>query len=33
MVKLSETSRDDKKFSKVVLPEPEGPSIAVKVYG
>lgn len=31
MVKLSETSLDDRKFNKVVLPEPDGPSMAVKL--
>lgn len=31
MVRLSETRRDDKKFSRVVLPEPDGPRIAVKL--
>ena len=31
IVKLSDTSRDDKKLSNVVLPEPDGPRIAVKL--
>ena len=31
MVKLSETSREERKLRRVVLPEPEGPKIAVKL--
>jgi len=31
MVKLSETSLDERKFNNVVLPEPDGPKMAVKL--
>lgn len=33
MVKLSDTRRDERKLRRVVLPEPDGPKIAVKVSG
>jgi len=31
-IRLSDINLPDKKFNKVVLPDPEGPKIAVKVY-
>jgi hypothetical protein len=31
MTKLSETRREERKLRSVVLPEPEGPKIAVKL--
>ena len=31
MVKLSDTSREERKLRRVVLPEPEGPKMAVKL--
>lgn len=32
-VRFFESSRPDRRFSRVVLPHPEGPTIAVKVLG
>ena len=33
MVKFSDTSREERKLRRVVLPEPDGPKIAVKLSG